>query len=217
MADFNNEKFQEARRIAIEMDKLPIGPERDKAVDAWLKKRREGFRLDRMEKQRKRILAERAQRQETIPVSVSNLARSFKTASDGATPKPSILKRPPVADRKTHDLNGTAMVAYISNVQKRLTSHLERHAPNWHSRETRKILMRWNAPRADHPAPNWAATMPRDVVRDARNYAASLLKERLEARKSRLESIRLIRNLDGEKPLRVIFHEAISHSYKHKI
>ncbi|PWE55007.1 hypothetical protein DEM27_16250 [Metarhizobium album] len=130
-------------------------------------------------------------------------------------------KRPSVKQRADGDLTGDALVAYINGLESRMIQHMRKSAPVWHSRETRKILERWNAPHANHPAPNWA--VPRDTIKEARDYAALLLKERLTARMEKLGDIRIARYLGGYKqvdPLHLIFHEkstSLHQKYKHKM
>lgn len=116
-------------------------------------------------------------------------------------------KRPPPEQRQRDDLSGDALTAYINGLETRLIDHMRRHAPRWHDRETRKILNRWNALQAQHPAPGWAAA--RDTATAARDYAAALVRDRLTIRMHRLGDIRIARYLGGHQqvdPLHLIFH-----------
>ncbi|WP_143530394.1 hypothetical protein [Rhizobium sp. RU36D] len=118
------------------------------------------------------------------------------------------IRRPPVPERANGDLSGEALARYINDLERRMIDHMRKHAPRWHNNETKAILKRWNVPQASHPAPNWAA--PRDTVRDARDYAATLLKERLTSKMKTLGDIRIARYLGGHKqvdPLHLIFHD----------
>lgn len=130
-------------------------------------------------------------------------------------------KRPPVSERQTGDLSGDALSAYINGLESRLIDHMRRHAPRWHDRETRNVLNRWNAPQAKPPAPGWAAA--RDTVTEARDYAATLLRERLAAKMHRLGDIRIARYLGGYRqvdPLHLIFHDkstALGKKFNQKI
>ncbi|MCM2396147.1 hypothetical protein NBH19_08650 [Rhizobium sp. S95] len=145
----------------------------------------------------------------------ASLTRIFNASADTSRilQKPSnqtgtVLRRPSVPERVNGDLSGEALARYINGLESRLIDHMRKHAPRWHNNETKTILKRWHAPQASHPVPSWAA--PRDMVRDARDYAATLLKERLVSRMKTLGDIRIARYLGGHKqvdPLHLIFHE----------
>jgi len=99
------------------------------------------------------------------------------------------------------------MARYINGLDARLIDHICKHAPRWHAQETRRILLRWSVPGADHPAPSWA--MPRNVQADARDYAGQLVRERIVAKMRRLHDIRVARTLGGYgqvAPLHLLFH-----------
>lgn len=131
-------------------------------------------------------------------------AKLLQAPSNDATQFP---KRPPARERHRGDFSGEALSTYINVLETRLIDHMRRHAPRWHDRETRKILNRWNAPQAQHPAPGWAAA--RDTATAARDYAAVLVRDRLTARMHRLGDIRIARYLGGHQqvdPLHLIFH-----------
>lgn len=116
------------------------------------------------------------------------------------------LRRLPVPQRGQADYSGAAMARYINGLDARLIDHISRHAPRWHAQETGRILARWSAPGAVHPAPSWAP--PRNIVSNARDYAGQLVRMRIVARVQRLHDIRLTRTLaefGGNKPLCVRF------------
>lgn len=118
------------------------------------------------------------------------------------------LRRPPVPQRERADYSGETMARYINGLDARLSDHIRRHAPRWHEQETRRILLRWSVPGADHPAPSWA--VPRNVQADARDYAGQLVRERIVARMRRLHDIRIARTLGGYgevDPLHLLFHK----------
>lgn len=102
-------------------------------------------------------------------------------------------RRPSPSERRQGDLSGTAMTRYLGGLEARLTDHVRRHAPHWHQAETSRVLNRWSAPRATHPAPSWAP--PRNVQAEAREYAGQRVRERIAARFQRLHDIRLVRTL----------------------
>lgn len=104
------------------------------------------------------------------------------------------LRRAPVPQRGQADYSGAAMARYINGLDARLIDHIRRHAPRWHAQETGRILARWSAPGADHPAPSWAP--PRNVQAEARDYADQLVRERIVARLQRLHDIRMVRTLE---------------------
>lgn len=158
----------------------------------------------------------------------ASLTRVFNAAADTSTrlKTPSndtgaSIRRPPVPERANGDLGGEALASYINGLESRLIDHMRKHAPRWHDKETRSILNRWHVPQASHPAPSWAA--PRDTVKDARDYAATLLKERLTAKMRVLGDIRIARYLGGHKqvdPLHLIFHEkstVLDNKFKQKL
>lgn len=119
------------------------------------------------------------------------------------------LRRPSPRNRaKGVDYSGETMARYISGLEARMTAHFRKHAPDWHRKETQKILRRWSAPQPKAPAPRWAPPIDRQA--EAQDYAAALLRERLRARMHRIGDIRIARTLGGHgqvDPLHLIFHD----------
>lgn len=148
------------------------------------------------------------------------LRAAFLLGSSSQSPDAS-LRRPPVPQRTEADYKGDVMVRYIGGLQSRLVAHIERHAARWHAQEAHRILRRWVVPTADHPAPSWADQ--RDAVREARDYAASLLQERLVARLLRVHDLRVEYGLDlrmDASRLNRIFNNAspdLRKDFKHKM
>lgn len=138
-----------------------------------------------------------------------------RPANDSALPSPASdfsrdrhLRRPGVPQRGRADYSGEMMDRYINGLDARLIDHIRKHAPQWHQQETRRILLRWSVPAADHPAPSWA--MPRNVQAEARDYAGQLVRERIVAKMRRLHDIRVARTLGGYgqvDPLHLLFHK----------
>lgn len=129
-----------------------------------------------------------------------NLEAPFLRAAASDNPRPTndrktddAPRRPPPSERRQGDLSGTAMTRYLGGLEARLVDHVRRHAPHWHDAETYRVLNRWSAPRASHPAPSWAP--PRNVQTEAREYAGQLVRERIAARLQRLHDIRMVRTL----------------------
>lgn len=117
------------------------------------------------------------------------------------------LRRVPVPQRAEADYAGETMARYINGLEARMVEHMRKHVTHWQNNETRKILRRWSMPGANHPAPSWAT--PRDVLAEARDYAATLLRQRLASRMGKLGDIRIARYLGGHgevDPLHLIFH-----------
>lgn len=146
-------------------------------------------------------------------------ARFQKPAAD--LPPEAHLRRPPVSARAAGaDYSGETMARYISGLEARMVVHLRKHAPHWHDRETRKILLRWSAPQFKPAAPRWAPIIDRQA--EARDYAAALLRERLHSRMQKIGDIRIARTLGGYgqvDPLHLIFHgrtTAPQHRNRHK-
>src|SRR5690606_26800850 len=111
------------------------------------------------------------------------------------------LRRPSPRNRaKGVDYTGETMARYLSGLETRLARHIQKHSTRWHEAETRKILRRWSVPQAKPPAPRWAP--PPNREKDARDYAAALLRERLRTRMQRLADIRIARTLGDEAQVR---------------
>lgn len=137
-------------------------------------------------------------------LTVSNPTQSPKSANTQTH-----MSRPSVAERaKGMDYSGETMARYIGGLETRLASHLRKHAPRWHQRETEKILRRWSVPQAKPPAPSWAGAPDRKA--EAQDYAAALLRERLRSKLHKITDIRIARTLGGYgqvDPLHLIFHD----------
>lgn len=102
---------------------------------------------------------------------------------------PPRLARPPrdrPADAKT-------MRAYVDNLEARMVHHVQRHTRLWVDRETGKILNRWNAPILRPSAPRGAP--PRDVRREARQFAEELVLDRVQTRFRHFHALRHARGL----------------------
>lgn len=151
-----------------------------------------------------------------LPEPAASSGTGFHRPANAAAPSSAMrgfdperhLRRPPVPQRATADYTGATMARYINGLDARLADHIRRHAPRWHDTETRRVLRRWSIPKADHPAPRWAA--PRDKLKDARDYAGQLVRERIVARMRRLHDIRIARTLGGYgevDPLHLLFHK----------
>jgi hypothetical protein len=130
---------------------------------------------------------------------------SFQQSASGRTDIH--LRRPSPRERAMGaDYSGETMARYISGLEARLVSHLRKHSPRWHQKETSKILKRWSAPQPK-PAPRWAPPIDRQA--EAKDYAAALLRERLRSRMHKIGDIRIARTLGGYgqvDPLHLIFH-----------
>lgn len=116
-----------------------------------------------------------------------------------------MLRRPPIPQRQEADLSGDDIARYMNGLRLRLVDHIEKNAPQWHAQETQRVMRRWAAPVANHPAPGWAGA--RDAAKDARIYAAKLIKERVASRLERFRGIAMVRLSQSNQPLRHRFLE----------
>lgn len=119
--------------------------------------------------------------------------RDFRNAAD---PPP---KRPPPSQRGHGDLKGRDLARYVEDLHDRMTVHLLKRAPEWHLRETRKLLAASGHLRLTHPRPNWVP--PVDQVRVASLSAGHTVGTRLAARDQRMQHIRMNLGFEPTGPL----------------
>lgn len=99
------------------------------------------------------------------------------------------IRRPPVPERSRSDYTATHMAGYLDGLEKRLARHLERHAPAWHRKQMIETLNKWNRMANNHPAPQGVA--PRNQVREASEYAAEKVEDRIAARFNPIEATKM--------------------------
>lgn len=136
----------------------------------------------------------------------SSLHDAERSSSDDVTTD-RYLRRVPVPQRGQADYIGETMARYVNGLEARLVDHIRQYAPYWQAQETRRVLKDWSKPGLHHPAPSWAS--PRDVLAEARDYAATRLRNRVAAKLNRLNDIRVSRQLDRlvpADPLKQVFH-----------
>ena len=99
------------------------------------------------------------------------------------------IRRPPMPERQRSDYKPTHMADYLDGLERRMIRHLERHAPAWHKKEMARLITKWNSAALNHPAPHGAA--PRNRLRDASDYAARKVEQRIAKRFDKIEAVKM--------------------------